>query len=84
LHSIVISLNLNNMGRGDKKTKKGKRTAASYGVSRPRAKAVAKAKALAAPAKEEKVAKVKKVAKVTEPKAEKPAVKKTVAKKKEA
>ena len=38
----------------------------------------------AAPAKAEKVAKVKKVAKATEPKAEKPAVKKTAAKKKEA
>ena len=72
------------MGRGDKKTKKGKRTMSSYGVSRPRAKAKAKAKALLSPAKTEKVAKVKKVVKATEPKAEKPAVKKAPAKKKEA
>ncbi len=61
------------MGRGDKRTAKGKRFKGSFGNSRPhKVKAVAKpvAKA-AAPAKKEKAA----------PKAEKPTVKKAPAKK---
>jgi 30S ribosomal protein S31 len=63
------------MGRGDKKTAKGKRTMGSYGNTRKRKE----------DAKPIVVAKVKKVAKPTEVKAEKPlkkaAAKKTVAKK---
>jgi ribosomal small subunit protein bTHX len=64
------------MGKGDKKTAKGKRTMGSYGVTRKR--------------KEEKVVivpKVKKVKKVasetTKPAAKKPAAKKTASKKSE-
>jgi ribosomal small subunit protein bTHX len=38
------------MGRGDRRTKKGKITTGSYGVSRPRASAIKKAKAAAAKA----------------------------------
>ena len=63
------------MGRGDKKTAKGKRTMGSYGNTRKRKE----------DAKPIVVAKVKKVAKQKEVKAEKPvkkaAAKKTVAKK---
>ena len=63
------------MGRGDKKTAKGKRTMGSYGNTRKRKE----------DAKPIVVAKVKKVAKPIEVKAEKPvkkaAAKKTVAKK---
>ncbi len=58
------------MGRGDKKTAKGKRTMGSYGNTRKRKEDV----------KPNVVAKVKKVAKAAEDKVEKHA-KKTVAKK---
>ena len=66
------------MGRGDKKTTKGKRTMGSYGNTRKRKEDT----------KTIVVAKVKKVAKPAEVKAEKPAkaekpVKKAVAKKTE-
>ena len=66
------------MGRGDKKTAKGKRTMGSYGNTRKRKEDT----------KPIVVAKVKKVAKPAEVKAEKPAkaekpVKKAVAKKTE-
>jgi 30S ribosomal protein S31 len=39
------------MGKGDKKSKKGKITIGSYGVKRPRKKKIAAAKAKAAPKK---------------------------------
>jgi 30S ribosomal protein S31 len=39
------------MGKGDKKSKKGKITMGSYGVKRPRKKKVAAAKAKVAPKK---------------------------------
>lgn len=64
------------MGRGDQRSKKGKMIAGSYGVTRPRPSAVAKAKAANALLEvKEKPAKVKKET------AEKPAAKKTTKKK---
>lgn len=42
---------LNNMGKGDKKSRKGKITMGSHGVKRPRKKAVKKAAKKAAPKK---------------------------------
>ena len=64
------------MGRGDKKSKKGKIRSGSYGVSRPRPSLLAKAKAASAPnevkPKKEKAA----------PKAAKPATAKKTTKKK--
>lgn len=65
------------MGRGDKKSAKGKRTIGSYGVSRKRKKTTYSPTADAATTSEEKVKKVA-VKKETEPKAE---VKKTAVKK---
>lgn len=62
------------MGKGDKRSKKGKITIGSYGVSRPRPSAKA---VVAAP-----VASEKKKAKAA-PKAEKPAAKKVTKKKAE-
>jgi len=59
------------MGRGDKKTTKGKRTMGSYGNTRKRKE----------DAKPIVVAKVKKVAKPAEVKAEKPAKQKSQQKK---
>jgi 30S ribosomal protein S31 len=67
------------MGRGDKRSKKGKITIGSYGVTRPRAKAKAtpaKADTKPAKAKTEVVAKVKTVApKAATPKAAAPKAK---------
>ncbi|HEY1045243.1 MAG TPA: 30S ribosomal protein THX [Bacteroidia bacterium] len=63
------------MGKGDKRSKKGKITIGSYGVRRPRPSAKA---AVAAP-----VASEKKKAKAAAPKAEKPAAKKVTKKKAE-
>ncbi len=69
------------MGRGDQRSKKGKMIAGSYGVTRPRPSAVAKAKAANALLEvKEKPAKAKKVT-ATKPAAEKPAAKKTTKKK---
>jgi 30S ribosomal protein S31 len=54
------------MGKGDKKSKKGKITIGSYGVKRARKRKVAKAKvkaAIAAPKKTAKAAAPKKAAK---------------------
>ncbi len=62
------------MGRGDKKTAKGKRTIGSYGVSRPK-KASTYPAGAAAPVKAEVVEK---------PVAKKPAAKKPAAKKTDA
>ena len=55
------------MGRGDKKSAKGKRTIGSYGVSRKRKKTSYSPTAAAATTSEEKVKKVA-VKKETEPK----------------
>ena len=63
------------MGRGDKRTAKGKRFKKSYGNSRPHKVKVTAAAAIAAAVKKEKAPK-----KVKEEKAEKP-VKKAAAKK---
>ena len=67
------------MGRGDQRSKKGKMIAGSYGVTRPRPSAVAKAKA--ANALLEVVAKPAKAKKEV---TEKPATAKKTTKKKEA
>ncbi|HEV7231111.1 MAG TPA: 30S ribosomal protein THX [Bacteroidia bacterium] len=53
------------MGKGDKKSKKGKITIGSYGVKRPRKKKVAAAKAKAAPKKIAKAAAPKKAGRKT-------------------
>lgn len=66
------------MGKGDKRSKKGKINIGSYGVSRPTPAAVAKKKATAVPAE----AKPKKV-KASAEKPAKPAAKKTTKKKSE-
>jgi 30S ribosomal protein S31 len=66
------------MGKGDKRSKKGKITIGSYGVTRPR-KAKPAATVSIKPAKAESKAKKEKA----EPKATKPAVKKTTKKKTE-
>ena len=68
------------MGKGDIKTRKGKRTAGSYGVSRPRkkAKAVVVAKPKAKKAAPKKAAPKKAAAKTT---AKKTTTKKTTASK---
>ena len=76
------------MGKGDKKTRKGKISMGSYGVTRPRSKnkkstnrpALAKPKATEKPTTK-KAAPKKPAAKKAAPK--KPAAKKTAAKKKE-
>lgn len=68
------------MGRGDKRSKKGKINAASYGVSRPTPAAVAKKKAANAALNTE--VKPKKV-KVAAEKPAKPAAKKATKKKTE-
>lgn len=70
------------MGKGDKKTKRGKINIGSYGVTRPRKKK----KSVATPIeKKEKPAKKEAASKEEKPKAEKPkAPKKAAAKKKEA
>lgn len=65
------------MGKGDKRSKKGKITIGSYGVSRPRPSLAAKTKTTAAPAASAKPKKTK----TTAAKA-KTATKKTTAKKK--
>lgn len=64
------------MGRGDKRTAKGKRFKGSYGISRPHKVKVSVSSAKAAAVKKEKAPK-----KVKEAKADKPAVKKAAAKK---
>lgn len=51
------------MGKGDKKTKKGKRTAGSRGKSRPRKRTVASAKKATAKKAAKKAAPKKKAAK---------------------
>jgi 30S ribosomal protein S31 len=67
------------MGKGDKKTAKGKRTMGSYGVTRKR-----KEEKVVIVPKVKKVKKVKKVAsETTKPAAKKPAAKKTATKKSE-
>jgi len=68
------------MGRGDKKTAKGKRTIGSYGVTRPK-KASKFSAATTVEPKEEKV-EVKKAA-AKKPAAKKPVAKKVTAKKSE-
>ncbi len=74
------------MGRGDKKSAKGKRTIGSYGVSRQKKKTTYKPSATTATEETVKKAAVKKAAvkKETEPKAEvkKPAAKKPAVAKK--
>ncbi len=63
------------MGKGDKKSKKGKIAIGSYGVRRPRPSVVAKAKAASTEAKPKK-------AKAATAKASKPAAAKKTTKKK--
>ncbi len=58
------------MGKGDKKSKKGKITIGSYGVKRARKKKIAAAKAKAAPKKTAKAAAPKKAAGRKTPKKE--------------
>ncbi len=52
--SIIFINNHNHMGRGDKRSKKGKRWRGSFGVSRPKAAAAKSAQPTPAPAKKEK------------------------------
>jgi ribosomal small subunit protein bTHX len=74
------SLTLQTMGKGDKKTKKGKRTIGSRGKSRPAKRTVASAKKAAAKKAAPKKAAPKKAAKKAAPK--KAAAKKAAPKKK--
>ncbi len=69
------------MGRGDKKSKKGKIRSGSYGVSRPRPSLLAKAKAASA-TNEAKPKKEKAAPKAAKPAAAKPAAAKKTTKKK--
>lgn len=66
------------MGKGDKRSKKGKINIGSYGVSRPKPSAIAKKKAATAVKAEPKVKKVK----TTAAKTTKPAAAKKTSKKK--
>lgn len=73
------------MGKGDKKTKRGKINIGSYGVTRPRKKKKSVATPVEKVEKKEKPAKKEAAIKEEKPKAEKPkASKKAAAKKKEA
>ncbi len=69
------------MGRGDKKTAKGKRTIGSYGVSRPRKQATYPATTSVTETVEEEVKTAAKKAAAKKPAAKKPAAKKPAAKK---
>jgi ribosomal small subunit protein bTHX len=69
------------MGRGDKKTAKGKRTIGSFGVSRPRKKATYPATTSISKTVEENQEPVAKKAAAKKPAAKKPAAKKPAAKK---
>ncbi|MGP8214283.1 MAG: 30S ribosomal protein THX [Bacteroidia bacterium] len=81
--TLIKIIHYNNMGKGDRRSRKGKIWAGSYGVTRKRKKSkaayVPKVKKVAAPkaAKEE-------VAEVAEPKVKKAPVKKAAPKKKAA
>jgi ribosomal small subunit protein bTHX len=70
------------MGRGDKKTKKGKRTMGSHGNTRPKKESTSSSAVVAEKPKTEKVVKEKKVAvkKATTKTAAKTTVKKVVKK----
>ena len=69
------------MGRGDKKTAKGKRTIGSFGVSRPRKKATYPATTSISKTVEENQEPVAKKPAAKKPAAKKPAAKKPAAKK---